>query len=88
MVSHTTVIQDGYYLRIKYFNHINYKENTMSGRQGKNHSWVFHQLELSKITRELQSRKNVEVDPSEEVFEDDPRALKEQEPMYRRSTNR
>ena len=64
-------------------------------QRGRQPSWVLDAAELRKIPKELQQKKiksirddNYEPDPLEQVFVDDPRAEKEQEPLHRRSTNR
>jgi len=65
------------------------------GNQGRQVPWVRDVTELRKIPAELKKAKmesmmngTYEPDPLEEVFVDDPRALKEQEPSFRRSNNR
>jgi len=60
----------------------------ITGERRKGSNWALHASELKDLPQQLQARKNVEVDPLEEVFLDDPRAEKEQEPMFRRSSNR
>jgi hypothetical protein len=61
---------------------------TIEGKRRQGQSWALHAAELKDLPKQLQARKNVEVDPLEEVFLDDPRAGKEQEPIFRRSSNR
>lgn len=60
----------------------------ITGERRKGNTWALHATELKDLPRQLQKRKNIEVDPLEEVFLDDPRAEKEQEPIFRRSSNR
>ena len=65
------------------------------GNQGRKPPWALDAVEVRKIPQELKKAKmesmmngTYEPDPLEEVFVDDPRALKEQEPSFRRSNNR